>query len=147
MSKTINVCNETSRVYLPYYLNRIECWATKNGNTACKVFGESHPDDRNRPLNSPTLYLGSGFFDESKGAQQMANLVMNRFRYYTMKIESVYEFNEIVRKCRPLREKYKPELSAISKRFKDEFGDYKTNGAIVAKLQQELKATIPDYAP
>lgn len=141
---TIKVGTEKPKdVRLPYYINSIETDVSKTGRSVkIRVFGQAHPDDKNPPMDSPWVYLPLDFFGGCLSAQQMANLVLHRMRYYTLKIEGKYDFNELVRQCRPLRGTHKEVLSSLGKEWAEKYPNYRENSLLVQKLRQELTKRI-----
>lgn len=131
---------------LPYYISSIATDVSRTGKSVkIRVFGQAHPDDKNQPMNSPWVYLPRDFFSECVDAQQVINLVLHRMRYYTLKIEGKYDFNELVRKCRPFRATHKEVLFKLGKEWADKYPNYKEDRFLVQKLREEVVKRIPDF--
>jgi hypothetical protein len=145
-TNNLNVCGELSTVVLPYYIDRIETWATPAGNAGIKAYGKAHPEDLNPPMDTPKVYVKGAFFDGPTTAQQVANLILHRLRFHTLKIEAYYDFNNLVRACRPYRLTHPDLLREKSKFAIDTFGkDWKYSRENIQKVAREIASVIPGF--
>ena len=142
-----NTLPPVNRIFdnLPYYLSYIEWYRTQGGNYAIRAFGSTHPDNKNPPKNTPRIYIKPGDFPWSENEKELSFWIQHRLRYYTLKIEGYYDYNELVRNCRPFVDTYKEVLSRLGKEWNELYPGYKTDRLLVSMLKYAIRREIPEF--
>ena len=129
------------QVVLPFYIGFVWVWKTKSLKWAIKIEGKSHPDDLNRPVVSRTVYVSSDYF-AGMNAQQMANTICHRMRYYSKLCEAQWDYYALIRFCRNYRKDFKNELREIAQTAYLLDSNWKTKLDKIANVKSQVENLV-----